>query len=819
MKNFKNVKRKALIAGLLFSALILPTTANAKENSDLPQTNSAVSSDNLFEATPRISIGTGYKNHIKDTTIISGGTLKIQTNSEALLQVGMGTQTKTVIKIDPEIASEFFSTPNYKKYIHGKIVANPTSGVGKHRRNIEDIWDKKPSIINGLSQETVFYDESLHAIVFKTEKALASVSAYQNIDLEIDLGKWHTDTGKVIERKTSYSFSVNSASADWGIGWNWGGSETSLNEWGLWSTGAPFEFGSWIEDPIKPTSLKTEDDEHFSGTWKQDHKDESNEHETTYSVTLKKGSSTIKSNIPMDDEGNWSADLSGFGLKGGDTISAYVVGIETQPNANGIRDRKESIATRYTIGKDSIPWDQWKVVAPTINDAYDEETLISGLMPNQNLQKDRSYTLKVLVDGKEVYSQDYDGESMEYHAPIFGEESALVKGQTIEAYISGKEPIPGSEGVTLPDKESTHVKTVIKENQEEENTWENWQVNAPEIDRETSEGDTSVAVEVPAQNRFNGRTYEMEFALNGEVVDTKEISTSGAQINLSLEKPLKENDVLTAKVIGHEESEKDKESQVDEWKIVDNTNWSDWQVNGPTLNEVKTTDTQLTGNVNEQDVEAGRTYELKATLNDKEIGTIKVEAGKKFSMDLPEGTTLKEGDKVAVQVIGHQAGKEDKVSEQAKQVVVDGTNWSDWQVNGPTLNEVKTTDTQLTGNVNEQDVEAGRTYELKATLNDKEIGTIKVEAGKEFSMDLPEGTTLKEGDKVAVQVIGHQAGKEDKVSEQAKQVVVDGTNWSDWQVNGPTLNEVKTTDTQLTGNVNEQDVEAGRTYELKTTQK
>ncbi|MBO0483019.1 hypothetical protein, partial [Candidatus Enterococcus courvalinii] len=167
----------------------------------------------------------------------------------------------------------------------------------------------------------------------------------------------------------------------------------------------------------------------------------------------------------------------------------------------------------------------------------------------------------------------------------------------------------------------------------------------------------------------------------------------------------------------------------------------------------------------------GRTYELKATLNDKEVGTSKVEAGKEFSMDLPERTTLKEGDKVAVSEVYQQAGKEDKVSEQAKQVVVDGTNWSDWQVNGPTLNEVKTTDTQLTGNVNEQDVEAGRTYELKATLNDKEIGTIKVEAGKEFSMDLPEGTTLKEGDKVAVQVIGHQVGKEDKVSEQAEQIV------------------------------------------------
>ncbi|MBO0430924.1 hypothetical protein, partial [Enterococcus sp. DIV0660C] len=189
------------------------------------------------------------------------------------------------------------------------------------------------------------------------------------------------------------------------------------------------------------------------------------------------------------------------------------------------------------------------------------------------------------------------------------------------------------------------------------------------------------------------------------------------------------------------------------------------------INEVKKTDTKLTGNVNEQDVEAGRTYELKATLNDKEIGTIKVEAGKEFSMDLPEGTTLNEGDKVAVQVVGHQAGKEDKVSEQAKQTVVDGTNWSDWQVNAPTLNEVKTTDTKLTGNVNEQDVEAGRTYELKATLNDKEIGTIKVEAGKEFSMDLPEGTTLNEGDKVAVQVVGHQAGKEDKSSKTVEQVV------------------------------------------------
>ncbi|MBO0432791.1 hypothetical protein DOK81_11540, partial [Enterococcus sp. DIV0660C] len=610
MKMFKHKKRKALIAGLLFSALILPTQINAQETSNTSPTDGLTTKQNATEVSPRISVGTGYKNYINNVTITGGGMLNISTGSKSMLQVGIGTQTKTVIKIDPEIASEFFSTPNYKQYIHGEVKTNPTSGIGTHRRDIEDIWEKKPSLGNLFSQETAYYDQDLQAIVLKTEKAIASITAYQNVDLRIDLGKWHTDTEKVVERKSMYRFSVNSASADWGLGWNWGGSETILDQWGLWGDGNPFERGSWIEDPVEPTSLKTEDDEHFSGNGKQDI---SNEHETEYSVTLKKGSSTIKSNIQMDATGNWDADLSGYGLKNGDTISAYVVGNETQPNGNGVKDRKESSATRYTVGKDSIPWDQWKVVAPTINDAYDEETLISGLLPNQNLQKNRYYTVKVLVDGKEVYSHDYDGESNEYRAPIFGDE--LVKGQTIEAYIIGNEPIEGSNGTVIP-KESAHVKTVVKENQESENTWENWQVNAPKIDRETTEGDTSVVVEIPSQNRFNGRSYDMELTLNGEKIATKAISTSGAQLDISLDKPLKENDVLTAKVIGHEDGEKDKVSQVDQWKIVDNTNWSDWQVNEPTLNEVKTTDTKLTGNVNEQDVEAGRTYELKATLND-----------------------------------------------------------------------------------------------------------------------------------------------------------------------------------------------------------
>ncbi|HBI1549052.1 TPA: hypothetical protein I0F01_RS13010, partial [Enterococcus faecalis] len=94
------------------------------------------------------------------------------------------------------------------------------------------------------------------------------------------------------------------------------------------------------------------------------------------------------------------------------------------------------------------------------------------------------------------------------------------------------------------------------------------------------------------------------------------------------------------------------------------------------------------------------------------------------------------------------------------------------------------------------------------------IGKIKVEAGSEYTFELPEGTELKEADRVSVQVIGHQEGKEDKTSERVEQTVQDGTNWSDWTISNPTLNEVMTEDKVLTGHVGTQDTEHGRNYEL-----
>ncbi|TXU85496.1 hypothetical protein D4M90_28880 [Klebsiella oxytoca] len=82
-----------------------------------------------------------------------------------------------------------------------------------------------------------------------------------------------------------------------------------------------------------------------------------------------------------------------------------------------------------------------------------------------------------------------------------------------------------------------------------------------------------------------------------------------------------------------------------------------------------------------------------------------------------------------------------------------------------------TEDKVLTGHVGTQDTEHGRNFELEAFLNGESIGKIKVEAGSEYTFELPEGTELKEADRVSVQVIGHQEGKEDKVSERVEQTV------------------------------------------------
>ncbi len=523
--------------------------------------------------------------------------------------------------------------------------------VGNQSIDIQELWEKK---VNIFSQNTAYFDRETSSVIFYTDNAVGTFTAYQNINLYIDLAAWHEETGRVVERKQYYNFSVLSAPDDMAINWSWGSSETSLN---LATTGK-YSSNSWIENAVAKTTIVTENDEVFTGNAYQK---QVNQHETDYHIKLIIDGYKQVDGIVMDDNGDWSVNLSMMKLKEGDQIKAYVIGTEKHANANGIMNVKTSNVSVYTVGADSTKWKDWTINSAIISDAYDEETLISGVLPEQNLQNDRSYTAIISIDNQEVYRQKYDGEQQVFYAPIF--DSTLIKGQKISVIIVGHED-------GHPDKESKVVTTIVNENKNNQNSWDNWSVLQPKIVESTViEGSSAIRTSVPSQNKFNGRTYELVTEINGQVIATQSVAKEGGIVTTFLSESLIEGDNVSVYVIGHESDEEDKTSLSDTMSVEDGTNWSEWSVQAPTLNEIQTTDTSISGFVGFQNTDFGRTYDLQVELNTKVIGIITVDSGEDYEFDLPIGTILNENDQLSVQVIGHQTNKDNKVSGKSTQTV------------------------------------------------------------------------------------------------------------------------------------------------------
>ncbi|PGZ34528.1 hypothetical protein COE50_06440 [Bacillus anthracis] len=778
-----------VLAGMIASGTVVPSAyAEEKDRTDrLEQINV-----NPEKLSPRASMGTGYVNKIVELSN-KDGKLRFKSTSKTSIAVGMGTQTRTTIKVDPEIASEFFSTPGYEKYIGGSVDRLSGIGLGNDNISMSKLWNKPLSL---FSFDTAKYDANTQSIIIYSHKSIVSTTNYQNVDLTIDLDQWSKDTGRVVERKPHYDFKLQSGKNDIiGINWSWGSADSVLFEGGE---------DSWIENVVESTSIKSDDDKVFYGNGKQDN---INEHETNYFIEITLNGRAIIQDLPMNEDGDWKMDLSGYAIPDGTEVAARVVGVETAANQNGKIDKKYSNKTRYIIGKDSTPWDQWKVKAPSLSDAYDEETLIMGMLPKQNAQNNRTYTYVVEIDGKEILRKDYDGDSGELFVPIF--DDYLKKGQTITSYVVGHEP-------GQPDKKSEVTTTVVKGNPDQESAWDKWVVERATIDNAVENSDI-IETTVPIQSKFNSRSYELQVYVNDKLIDTKnDISSLGGEFisELPSGQKLKVGDKVKAIVIGHEPSEKDKQSEETIVTVKDKSNWEAWKLMDPTLNEVTNQDKKLTGRVPAQSVDHNRNYELQVKVNGEVVKTESVTSDTDYEIDLPADVKIKENDEVSIQLIGHQENREDKVGKEIKRKVKDGSNWSEWKVTAPGLNEVTDRTKELTGHIPEQSTEYGRTYELEVFVNDKSIGKQKVNANEDYNFTLPEGTKLKIGDKVAVQLIGHQEGKEDKSSEKTVQEVKDGSNWLEWTVKEATINDVFENDLKVTGHIPEQNTEHDRNYQL-----
>lgn len=787
------------------------------EVSSLSSSETSTSQNDFSGISPAIAVSTfkdSYSELEADSDVLHIHT-KAHGNGTGVLQA-----YRQEITIDPEIAKEFFSTDNYKQYIHGtayrtKDAVWPFDGTKEYDIATE-LWGKGSWIYTG---DTMNYDSKAGCIYFKTSQYTVQLASGvdMEVDMYIDLGQWSKDTGKLIERKDNYSIQTKTDANSAALGF------TSKVVGSVASDGIE---DSWIENPVEPTTLYylTEKNSYFYGNGLQD---ESNEHPTDYDIELSVNGIPYKyvqmatadggTNARGETikKGDWDFDFGNY-LNEGDVVTARVRGRESEENSSGVKPTKYSTIAYPTDATNIISWKDWKVEEPTMPILYEDDLIIALHTPVQNQQLGRTYKLIVTVNDEEVYNKPVK-DDMDVNVPYL---SGLVKGDVVKAKIVGSQD--GEE-----DKESSSISTTVITQADE--TYDNWQVQDAVINGPLYEGGTAISVYVPIQNRAVGRNYDLEVYLGDElIIDQKNIdvalktyyfSYALSELDTDQERALAYGDKIKAVVIGHQPDDTDEKGNVtatypdkqaaSTLTVAETTGYEDWSVARPTLDPMKDTDTVITGNIGKQNTDAGRTYEVALSVDDEDPIYVTPAEDGTFKLD---DVHLQDGQVITAKVIGHQDKREDKVSEETQATVGDATNYKGWKVEKPIVDDLDTTDTVITGNIGNQNKDYDRNYTVEVFVNGSSKGQAKVEDDGTFTSDK---LTLSEGDKVTAKVTGHQTGKEDKSETSDEVVVVHKVAYEDWKVEQATIHELTAGKVTISGNIGNQNKDFDRNYEVE----
>ncbi|WP_347981637.1 hypothetical protein, partial [Lactococcus petauri] len=475
------------------------------------------------------------------------------------------------------------------------------------------------------------------------------------------------------------------------------------------------------------------------------------------------------------------------------------------------RPTKYSATTHASDATNIVSWEDWKVADPSVPILYADDLIIPFHAPVQNQQLNRSYKLIVTVNDQEVYNKAVKDET-DTNVPFL---SGLAEGDVVKAKIVGSQP-------GEPDKESSEITTIVTTQDNE--GYDDWEVQPSVINGPLYEGATVISGYVPIQNRAAGRTYDLKVYIGDElVIDDKDIDVALKAYNYSYSltdlKDLKAGtlnygDKIKAVVTGHQPNGEnnvvyDDKSVESELTVSDNTGYASWEVNKPHLDKMVDTDTAITGNIGEQNMEAGRTYKVALTTEDEDPIYVTPKADGSFKL---EDVVLQEGEKISATVIGSQDNRDDKKSEETAETVKDATNYEGWELTKPTINQLKDTDTAITGNIGEQNKEFGRTYDVEVFVNGTSKGKAEVASDGSFKADK---IVLSEGDKVSAKVTGHQEDKANKTAISDEVIVSDASNYAGWKVNKPTVNALEDGKVAVTGTIGEQNKEFGRTYDVE----
>ena len=521
----KKIIVTSAIGGLLLcGSLLSNVTVSADEK--LPSNYEVAQKPDL-----KATIGTGWSTSFKEISHTDPGLITVKTKATMALNAGIGAQYKSQIGIDEDIANQLFSVSNWQDYVTGTI-SRPNTFWTRHTTTFEDGFKKGKGNDDGI-----WYDITKHRLVYQTPSSLLDIGVAEHIDwnLYIDMDKFHHDyPTKLVTSKRQYAFSSETYSSGFNIDLIGGETTAYIDHYDNQSW-------DWVEGEVKPTTLSVDDDlSTVSGT-----ADESNADYDSYTIELAVNGQIVASDIKLTDDKKWSYDVSKLNLKSGDVISARVIGYLKAGNT------ASSTWADLTVG-DSVPYANWKVKEGDIVSPLDGDTSVLIDLPEQNHDFDRTYSYILKVNGNEVKTGDYDG-----HALRMGinEDTALKKGDLVSLQIIGHQD-------KEEDKNSEIVQQEVAEN--DSYPYDSWNIQAAQISP-IYDGDVSTTIMVPAQEQHNRRTYSLETYVNGKLLNTKSIKSSGDTVTVFNTDTttgnitsFKAGDVIKTVVVGHQDSEDDK---------------------------------------------------------------------------------------------------------------------------------------------------------------------------------------------------------------------------------------------------------------------
>lgn len=498
-------------------------------------------------------------------------------------------------------------------------------------------------------------------------------------------------------------------------------------------------------------------------------------------VTLTDGT---KVTAPLNQDGTFSVPLGSNILTAGDILSTTIQGI----NGGVI---KNSASVDSTVLADG--WKEYIVPTPNVNPIYAGDTTVTGTV---NLvtpipEGTTFETIVTLPNGTKItVPVNQDGT---FTAPLgsYIPEAGDTLSTIVEATNNGET------------KDSTSVVTTIKPVSESP-AWLNYVVAAPvlnplHVEDTTLTGQVTLNVPYPS-----GTTFSTVVTLpDGTKLNA--IITSDGSITVALNGYVPKLGDSLSTVVEAKNGTATKDStaviSVVQANLPDPA-WAGYVVEAPVISPVHEGDTVITGSVNlTKPIPKDSSFTTLVTLPNGSIVQAPVNDDGTFTVSLGNNI-LKEGDSLSTIVQGINGGVT-KDSTPVTSIVESSTSeteWNNYVITAPTINQVHEEDLILTGSETfPTPVPAGATFVAVVTLADGSTIEVPVSA-TDGIISIPFGAKkVKKNDILSIVIRGTKAGVTKESLPTSTTVLASA--WEDYVVSSPVIDPIHAGDKTITGSV------------------